>query len=157
MKITLVYKNYKELLPFCKMFFNSCYAIFNVVKIACAIYLILYSLFYPFFSTRLKESDVLTLFVCFLLMVMLHRLYAIISFIKYNGKSIIINLDENKVVLPTKRILPINRKKSIVVNDHALILVLNVKLSFLNIGLFLTNPLCNEEDLSRLITHVKNG
>lgn len=157
MKITLVYKNYKELLPFCKMFFNSCYPIFKVNKIVSAIFIILYSLFYPFFSTRLKESDVLTLFVCFLIMVMLYRLYAIISYIKYNNKSIIINLEENKVVLPTKRILPINRKKSIVMNDHELILVLNVKLSFLNIGLFLTNPLCKEEDLSQLISHVKNG
>lgn len=157
MKITLAYKNYKELLPFCKMFLDSCYPIFKVNKIVSAIFIILYSLFYPFLSTRLKESDVLILFVCFLIMVMLYRLYAIAAFIKYNNKRIIINLEENNVVLPTKRILPINRKKSIIVNNHALILVLNVKLSFLNIGLFLTNPLCNEEDLSRLITHVKNG
>lgn len=157
MKITLVYKNYKELLPFYKMFFDSCYPIFKVVKIGCFIYLIFHLLFSSNYSTIMKDSDFLLIFVCFMILVMKNHLYAIASFIKFNNRRIIINLEENYVVLPSKRILPINRKKSIVVNNHELILVLNVKMPFLDIGLFITKQSCNKEDLSRLITHVKNG
>ena len=111
MKIKLVYKNFKELIPFSKLFFDSCLPILKVSKILCFIYLIFYILFSSYFSRVMTDSDFIFMLVCLIILVMSHYLYAIVSFKKFNNKSIIINLNEHSFVSPSKRILEINRKK----------------------------------------------
>lgn len=157
MKIKLVYKNFKELIPFSKLFFDSCLPFLKVVKILCFIYLIFHILFSSYFSRVMKDSNFIFIFVCLIIIVMAHYLYAIVSFKKFNDKSAIINLNENNIDLQNKGILEINRKKSIVINEHELVLVLNVKKSFLNIGLYITDQCCNEEDLRQIITYINSG
>lgn len=157
MKIKLIYKNFKELIPFSKIFFDICLPLIKITKTLGFIFLIFYILFSLCFSRVMIDYNFISTLVCLIIISRVHYLYAIVSFKKFNNKTGIINLNENNIDLQSKGILEINRKKSNVINEHELVLVLNVKKSFLNIGLYITDQCCNEEDLRQIITYINSG
>lgn len=155
LKIELSYKNFKELIPYSKLFLNSCYPIFKFLKFLLLISIPFYLILSPRYPSILKISDFIFVCICLLLLCMLPALISILTFKKFNKRCIFLDLEKNYVALPSDNLFEINKAKTKVLKDHDLLLVLNSGVSFAKTCVPIPFHTC-DQDIFDCIIHIIN-
>ena len=156
MKIKLSYQNVKEIVPFVKVFFFSYYKINKLLYFMSFIYIVLSLLSFSYFSSIIKATDLISLYVSFFILHVMFFLYVIIDYKKFNQKIIEIDLEEGCVTMPKKTKRYINRKKSMVIHHHEVLLVIDIKVRFANVAIPITDHCCDSDTLYQLLQYISS-
>lgn len=154
MDLNLSCQNMKQLILFSKSFINRCLPFLKIVKILVFIYILFYLAFHSY-TSLFKVSDFLFFCSFLIILYMIYVLYALILYKKYNNKHIHINFEDGTITLPGKSPKAINRKKSKMLNEHEIMLVLNVYVSFANIGIPIFSQSCDKESFEQLKNYIR--
>lgn len=156
MKIKLSYQNVKDILPFTKAFLFSLTKINKPLYFISFIYIMLSLVFFSYFSSIVKVTDLVTIYVSFFILHAMYFLYVVVVYKKFNQKIIEIDLEEGCVTLPKKPKRYINRKKSMVIHHHEVLLVIDIKVRFANVAIPITDHCCDSDTLYQLSQYISS-
>ena len=156
MNFKLTYKGFKELIPISKIFLNKYLPFINIVKVLILIYLLLYITLKSKFSSIFITSDLIQFSVAFIILCMYNTIYSFVLFKKYNHRSVSIDFEKNSFTFQGKSPKAINLAKSKVLSENEILLVINVRLSFFNVGIPIFSASCKSEDFVQLKDYI-NG
>ena len=149
MEIKLSYQNVKQLIVFSKTFFDTC--ITNKVwQISIIIYLIISLLFNSFFRSIIGNPTFIFINLCIIILFSMKYMFAFIFYSKFNNAVLHVDLNKGYVTVSKKNTFPINRHKSIVINQSDVLLIINLNAS-LKFAIPITSTTCDEVAIRKLM------
>ena len=152
MEIKLSYQNVRQLIPFSKTFFNTCITKKGWQTII-IIYLIVSLLFNSYFRSIIGNPYFIFLYLCIFILFSMKYIFAFVFYVKFNNAVLHIDLSKGYVTLSNKSTLPINRHKSIIINQSDVLLIIDLNAS-LKFAIPITSTSCDEVAIRKLVDYI---